>query len=125
MLALGATTAGARLEQVPRSAKQCISKSAIRDQSAESNTHLILHVGGGKAYRSYLPTPCDGLGHINNVSTLRFHSADPDKLCQGDTLELMDHSGTLGIGGDPETVRCTLGRFEPISEMSLSEALRR
>jgi hypothetical protein len=124
-IALAATSAGAGQERVPGSARQCISRSEIRDQSAETSSHLILHVGGGKAYRSYLPKPCDDLLHINNVSKLRFRSADPDKLCQGDTAEVLDHDGPLGAGGDPETVKCTLGRFEGISEMSLSEEFRR
>jgi hypothetical protein len=125
LLALAALPAGARHEETPYSAKQCISRHGIRDESAETDSHLIVHVGGSKAYRNYLPTPCDGLGHVNNVSKLRFKSADPDKLCQGDTLELLDHDGSLGIGGDPITTRCTLGRFEAISEMSLTEELRR
>lgn len=125
ILALVATSAGAGSERAPYSAKQCISRSAIRDQSAETDSRLILHVGGGKAYRNYLPQPCDELLHINNVSKLHFRSANPDKLCQGDTLELHDHEGPLGVGGDPQTTHCTLGRFEPITEMSLTEELRR
>lgn len=125
LLALAALPAGARQDYAPSSARQCINRHAIRDESAETDSHLILHTGGSKAYRSYLPTPCDGLGHVNNVSNLRFKSADPDRLCQGDTVEILDHDGTLGVGGDPVTTRCTLGRFEPISEMSLSEELRR
>jgi hypothetical protein len=125
LLAAIALPAGARHEQTPYGAKQCISRHGIRDETAETDSHLIVHAGGGKAYRNYLPTPCDGLGHINNVSRLRFKSADPDRLCQGDTLEILDHDGALGVGGDPLTTRCTLGRFEPISEMSLSEFLRR
>ena len=127
ILALAATSTGARRERevVPYSAKMCINRSAIRDESAETDSHLILHMSGGKAYRNYLPAPCDDLRHINNVSKLHFRSADPDKLCQGDTLELHDHDGLLGVGGDPEITRCTLGRFEGISEMSLSEEFRR
>ncbi len=124
-IALAATVAGAGREAVPQSAKQCINRSAIREETAETSSHLILHVSGGKAYRNYLPTPCDDLLHINNVSKLRFRSADPDRLCQGDTLEMLDHDGPLGVGGDPETVKCTLGRFEGVSEMSLSEEFRR
>lgn len=125
-LSLIAVSAGARQrDEAPYSAKQCISRHDIRDETSETDGRLIVHVGGSKAYRNYLPTPCDGLGHINNVSKLRFKSADPDRLCQGDTLEILDHDGPLGVGGDPTTTRCTLGRFEAISEMSLSENLRR
>jgi hypothetical protein len=122
---LGTLPATARHNDAPHSAKQCISRHGIRDETAETDSLLILHVGGSKAYRNYLPAPCDGLGHVNNVSKLRFKSADPDRLCQGDTLELLDHDGAFGVGGDPVTTRCTLGRFEAISEMSLSENLRR
>lgn len=122
---LATLPATARHNEAPYSAKQCISRHGIRDETAETDSLLILHVGGGKAYRNYLPAPCDDLGHINNVSKLRFKTADPDKICQGDALELLDHDGALGIGGDAETTRCTLGRFEVISEMSLSENLRR
>jgi hypothetical protein len=125
-LALATLPAGARQrDETPYSAKQCISRHGIRDETSESDSRLIIHVGGSKAYRNYLPADCDGLGHINNVSKLRFKSADPDKLCQGDTLEILDHDGLLGVGGDPTTTRCTLGRFEGISEMSLTESLRR
>lgn len=125
LLAFAAAPAAARPEQAPYGAKQCINRDAIRDQSAETDSRLIFHMGGGKAYRSYLPQPCDGLGHINNVSKLRLRSARPDRLCQGDTVEVLDHEGLLGVGGDPVTTRCTLGPFEPISEMSLSEFIRR
>ncbi|MBA2934234.1 hypothetical protein HZF05_08985 [Sphingomonas sp. CGMCC 1.13654] len=125
-LALATLPADARQrDPAPYSAKQCISRHGIRDETAETDSRLILHVGGSKAYRNYLPQPCDGLGHVNNVSKVRFKSADPDKLCQGDTVELLDHDGLLGVGGDPTTTRCTLGRFEGINEMSLSEDLRR
>jgi hypothetical protein len=125
-LAFATPPVGARQhDETPYSAKQCISSHGIRDESAETDSRLIIHVGGSKAYRNYLPTPCEGLGHINNVSKLRFKSADPDKLCQGDTLQILDHDGPFGVGGDPQTTRCTLGRFEGISEMSLSEDMRR
>jgi hypothetical protein len=125
-LTLMALPVGARHEIAPDSAsKQCISRHGIRDESAETDSHLIFHAGGSKAYRNYLPEPCDGLGHINNISRLRLKSADPDKLCQGDTVEILDHDGALGIGGDPLTTRCALGPFEAITEMSLSESLRR
>lgn len=125
-LAFATLPAGARQrDETPYSAKQCISRHGIRDETSESDSRLIIHVGGTKAYRNYLPADCDGLGHINNVSKLRFKSADPDKLCQSDTLEILDHDGLLGVGGDPTTTRCTLGRFEGISEMSLTESLRR
>ncbi|PXA86350.1 hypothetical protein DMC47_34930 [Nostoc sp. 3335mG] len=126
LLALTSLPAGARQrDEAPYSAKQCISRHGIRDETSETDGRLILHVGGSKAYRNYLPTPCDGLGHVNNISKMRFRTADPDKLCQGDTLEILDHDGPFGVGGDPVTTRCTLGRFEGISEMSLSENLRR
>jgi len=124
-LMFAALPAQARHEEAPYSAKQCISRHGIRDETAETDSHLIFHAGGSKAYRNYLPAPCDGLGHINNVSKLRIKSADPERLCQGDTVEVLDHDGALGIGGDPVTTRCTLGRFEAISEMSLNENIRR
>lgn len=125
-LAIAALPAAARQrDPAPYSAKQCISRHGIRDETAETDSRLIVHVGGSKAYRNYLPASCDGLGHVNNVSKIRFKTADPDRLCQGDTIELLDHDGALGIGGDPVTTRCTLGRFEGINEMSLSENLRR
>lgn len=128
LVALAITTLPAtarQRDQAPYSAKQCISRHGIRDETAETDSRLILHVGGSKAYRNYLPEPCDGLGHLNNVSKMRFKTADPDRICQGDAIELLDHDGAFGVGGDPTTTRCTLGRFEGISEMSLSENLRR
>lgn len=125
LLALTALPAQARRERVPDSAnKQCINRNAIRDETAESDSRLIFHVGS-RAYRNYLPASCQDLVHINNVGKLRLKSADPDKLCVGDTVEMVDRDGLLGVGGDPQTTRCTLGSFEPISEMSLTEALRR
>lgn len=125
-LAVTALPAAARQrDPAPYSARQCISRHGIRDLTSETDSRLIIHVGGSKAYRNYLPEPCDGLGHVNNVSKIRFKSADPDRLCQGDTIELLDHDGLLGVGGDPVTTRCTLGRFEGINEMSLSENQRR
>lgn len=125
-LVIASVPAAARQrDPAPYSAKQCISRHIIREETAETDSRLIFHVGGSRAYRNYLPENCDGLGDVNNVSKLRFKSADPDKLCQGDTIELLDHDGALGIGGDPVTTRCTLGRFEGINEMSLSEDIRR
>lgn len=126
LIPVAVSPAGARMERVPRSAKQCISRSAIRDYTAESHTRLIFHVDGGRAYRSYLPTPCDDILHVNNVSKLTFQTASSDKLCAGDTVTLRDRP-VIGdiLGGDTSGERCRLGRFEPITEMSLTEALRR
>jgi hypothetical protein len=126
MLFAAAAPGLAATERVPRSAKQCISRQAIRGESAETHTHLIFHVGGGKAYRSYLPSPCDDILHVNNISKLRLHTADPDRLCVGDTIELADQ-GVLSsvIDSDVAGQKCRVGPFEPISEMSLTEELRR
>jgi hypothetical protein len=113
-------------ERVPRDAKQCISRHAIRGESAETHTQLIFHIGGGKAYRSYLPSPCDDILHVNNISKLRLHSADPDKLCAGDTVELADQDVLSAvIDSNVAGQKCRVGPFEAISEMSLSEELRR
>jgi hypothetical protein len=132
-LMLIATTASApaRLHiGAPDSAnRQCISLHAIRDESAEDDGHLIFHVGGSRAYRNYLPRPCDGLRSINDLGKLKLQPQDPGQLCRGDKIELKGTDSALGVldVGTSGTgrVSCTLGDFEPINEMSLTEQLRR
>ncbi len=129
LLTLAASAhARSRPAMAPDNARQCINRHAIRDQSAESDSKLIFHTGGGKAWRNYLPEPCENLRRINNVDKIKLRSADPDQLCVGDTVEVLDHDGsllgTLGVG-DTQTISCRLGQFEPVSEMSLSEEFRR
>lgn len=106
--------------------RQCIPIKAIRDETAETANSLILHGPGSRAWRNHMPTPCDGLRSINNVGKLRFHSATPGRLCKGDTVEVTDPGVLGGLGGgDADVTRCALGGFEPISEMAVSEELRR
>ncbi len=128
-LALAVTTnAGARHERKPAATRQCISLHGIRDETAESDDRLIFHSGGGAAYRNHLPEPCENLRRVNNVNKLRLHSTNGDELCAGDSVEMVDHDGVaLGLigGGPAQTISCKLGQFEPISEMSLTEELRR
>lgn len=129
-LALAAnTTADARHERTPtKGLRQCISLHGIRDESAETDQKLIFHSNGGAAYRNYLPEPCDNLRRVNNVNKLKLHSTNGEDLCEGDTVSMTDHDGdVLGLinGGPAQTISCKLGQFEPISEMTLSEELRR
>lgn len=104
-------------------AKDCIPRHAIRTESAESETSLIFHASGGRAYRNTLPEPCDGLKSVNNTSNLGIDSKDLDMLCAGDLVWLKG-SKLFGTTDDDST-RCKLGTFEPITEMSLTESLRR
>ncbi len=128
-LALAATApAGARHERVPSNTHQCISLHAIRDETAESDSRLIFHSGGGSAWRNRLPQECENLRRINNVNKLKLRSTNGEDLCEGDTVEMVDHDGSfLGVvdGGPAQTISCKLGQFEPISEMTLPEDLRR
>ena len=128
MLALAATMpATARKEREPSHTKQCISLHGIRDETAENDQRLIFHSGGGAAYRNRLPEPCDNLRRINDSGKLKLHSTNGEELCEGDTFEMVDKNGSLfGLLGDPtQTQSCKLGRFEPMSEMTLPEDLRR
>jgi hypothetical protein len=104
-------------------AKDCIPRHAIRAESAESETSLIFHTSGGRAYRNTLPEPCDGLKSVNNTSNLGIDAKDPDMLCAGD-LVWLEGNKIFGASDDDNT-RCKLGTFEPITEMSLTENLRR
>jgi hypothetical protein len=106
--------------------KQCIPLSAIRAKTAESPTSLLLHGPGGRVWRNHLPERCDGLRSVNTLGKIRFKPAQPDRLCKGDTFQL-SASGLLDVvtGDDPDITRCTLGGFEPTSEMSVTEELRR
>ena len=118
--------AGARHAPDAARGRECISLHQIRTETAESENSLIFHAGGDTAYRNRLPTPCDHLMRINNVDTLKLHPHS-DRLCRGDTVEVIDHDSVIGglAGNDSQSIRCTLGGFEGISEMSLTEHLRR
>jgi hypothetical protein len=126
---LSASTAPARhfLSSEPHG-KQCIAIGEIRTETAESDRAVIFHGNGASAYRNTLPQPCDNLLGINNLSKLKLSSASGDNLCAGDTIRVVDHDILAQITGrdDPaDTTRCKLGMSEPISEMSVTEALRR
>jgi hypothetical protein len=108
--------------------RECISLHAIRDESAEADDLLLFHVGGSRVYRNHLPKPCDDLRSINDLGKLKLHPANDDRLCRGDKITVRGTGNTLGvldIGTGGSDTSCTLGDFEAISEMSLTEALRR
>ena len=105
---------------------ECIKLGDIRAETAEADDALIVHAGGSIAYRNRLPHPCDGLRGLNNLSKLEL-SPSGDRLCKGDTIRVTGDdvvSSVLGRNSVGST-SCTLGTFEPINEMSLTEALRR
>jgi hypothetical protein len=103
--------------------KDCIPRHAIRAETAESETSLIIHANGSRAYRNTLPTPCDGLTKVNDTADVAFDSKDPDLLCAGDLVWLKNSK--IFSSSDDNGARCKLGTFEPISEMALTENLRR
>ncbi len=129
ILAATATApADARHERVGAT-RQCINLSSIRDETAESDDRLIFHTKGGGAFRNRLPEPCENLRRINNIDKLKISAVGDVELCAGDKVQVVDHDGSiLGAFGGGDTTReisCKLGEFEPISEMSLTEELRR
>ena len=104
--------------------QRCVPLRAIRTETAETGSSLIVHTYDGRAFRNMLPTPCDGLLGLNELGTLGFEGKD-GLLCAGDLIWL-DHPGLLAVLGDHiDKTTCQLGSFEPISEMSLTESLRR
>ena len=103
--------------------KDCIPRHAIRAETAESETSLIIHANGSRAYRNTLPAPCDGLMKVNDTADLAYDSKDPDLLCAGDLVWLKNSK--IFSASDDDAARCKLGTFEPISEMALTENLRR
>jgi len=118
--------AGARHASDLTRGRECIDLGAIRTETAETDDSLIFHAGGDTAYRSQLPASCDHLLRINNVDKLKLHPRG-DRLCRGDTVEVIDHDSIIGglAGNGEQAITCKLGGFEGISEMSLSEQLRR
>jgi hypothetical protein len=104
--------------------RDCIPRHSVRDETAESETSLIFHGKGGRAYRNTLPAPCDGLTSLNNLGKLGLRSKDDDLLCAGD-LVWLEQKGLFSASDSNEEAACKLGTFESISEMSLSEFLRR
>lgn len=112
------------------SGRECIKIRNIRDETAETDDSLIIHSSGASAYRNHLPQPCDGLRSINSLGKIRFEPSG-DRLCKGDTFRLSGQgilstvASTVGGGDGDTSTRCTLGTFEPITEMSITEALRR
>jgi hypothetical protein len=104
--------------------RDCIPRHSIRDETAESQTSRIFHGKGGRAYRNTLPAPCDGLTSLNNLGKLGLRSKDDDLLCAGD-LVWLEQKGLFSASDGEADATCKLGTFEPISEMSLSEFLRR
>jgi hypothetical protein len=129
LLAIGiAMPAGAKQDHAPKNLRQCIGLGLIRAETAETDNRLIFHSGGGQAWRNYLPEPCDNLRRINDSDKLKLNPVNIDQLCEGDTVQIQAHdSSLLGVvgAGDTHEVTCKLGGFEPISEMTLTEELRR
>lgn len=108
--------------------RTCISLHAIRDESAEDDGSLLFHVGGGRVYRNALPKPCEGLRSINDLGKLRLRPRHDGELCGGDTIAV-EGSNPLAVVGLADSSNgeriCTLGGFEPLTEMTLTESLRR
>ncbi len=108
--------------------RACINLHAIRDESAEADDKLLFHVGGGRVFRNTLPKPCDDLRSINNLAKLRLQPKGDRELCSGDTVTVSGSGllGAVGVGPSSDNDRvCKLGAFEAITEMSLTESLRR
>lgn len=105
--------------------RDCIPRHSVRTETAESETSLIFHAKGTQAYRNTLPAPCEGLVGLNSLSELAIRSKDDDLLCAGD-LVWLKQKGLFSAGdSSDEASACKLGNFEGISEMSLTESLRR
>lgn len=102
--------------------QSCLPLRKIKAETAETESSLLFHSTDGNAYRNHLPSPCDGLLGINDLGQLGFAGSD-GKLCAGDAVWLK-RPGLLNGGGD-DAARCKLGPFEAISEMSVTELLRR
>jgi hypothetical protein len=129
LLALAvAHPAAARTRHIYTGGKECIAIDSIRAKSAEADDRLILHANGSRAYISHLPTPCPNLMSVNNVAHVKLIPRG-DRLCTGDKIQVSDDSilGAVGLGNDNDgkPATCTLGNFEPVSEMTLEESLRR
>lgn len=110
-----------------RGGRQCIPIKSIKAESAETSASLIFHANDGSAYRNRLEAPCDGVMDVNNLGELGLKPKDGTQLCAGDAV-WMQRSGVqsaLGMGKDADQETCKLGTFEKISEMSLTEFLRR
>lgn len=124
LVVAGAGPASAGL--VGTSSRDCIGRKSIRAETAESDTSLIFHAGGSRAYRNTLPAPCDGLRSINVMGELAMRTRDEALLCAGDLVWLR-HRSLFGSddAAQSDADACKLGRFEPISEMSVTEFLRR
>ncbi len=108
--------------------RQCIPIKGIKAESAETTSSLIFHASDGSAYRSQLPSPCDGLMDVNNLGELGMKPKDGKQLCAGDAVWMRSGGvqSALGLnGGGSDQASCKLGPFEKISEMSLTESLRR
>ena len=105
-----------------RGGKQCVVASYVRAESADADDRLILHIGS-QASISHLPEPCDGLQRINNLGALRLVPKN-GRYCAGDSFTVTGGMMTV-VGLDSGTSHCTLGPFEQVSEMTLSEGFRR
>ena len=108
-----------------RGGKQCVAASSVRAESALGDDRLVLHANS-RALISHLPAPCDGLMSVNSVGKLGLQAKD-GKYCAGDSFTLGGEGllSAVGLGGDRGPTRCTLGPFEGVSEMTLSEEFRR
>jgi hypothetical protein len=126
LLLLAATLSSSARAGILRShAKDCIPRHAIRAETAGSETSLIFHAKGTQAYRNTLPAPRDRLIGLNSLSELTIRSKDDDLLCAGD-LVWLEQKGLFSAGAsNDDASACKLGSFEGISEMLLTEFLRR
>jgi hypothetical protein len=122
-IALAPVQAGVLGSFGSRHGKDCMPRHAIRTETAESETSLIFHANGGRAYRNTLPAPCDGLTKINDFADLGWNAKDPDLLCAGDLVWLKNNK--IFSASDEDSAGCKLGTFEAIGEMALTENLRR
>jgi hypothetical protein len=121
-----AVSTSGRVHRGGGGANDCIKLRAVKTETAETDSSLIFHAKDGRAYRNSLPQPCDGLLSLNSMGKLALKGNAEGLLCAGDMVWLQQKGIVAAITGDqPSGDQCQLGRFEAISEMSLTEFLRR
>ena len=92
--------------------KHCISKAAIRDHEVLSKRHVIFIMRGKKNRERVLiqfGRHCFGL---HKHAVLNLESRGSSRLCVGDAIR----TETTEFGRRTLTPRCTIPKFEPITE---------
>ena len=103
-------------DNVDTTSLTCLSMNLVRQANAVDDRTVVFYLRDGRIYLNSLEQNCPGLRRNNRFSYNLRTGARIPRLCNTDTITVIEQSGT--------GFTCGLGRFQPISVGRVEELLR-